>query len=98
MDKRRSLQVSEACWVRLKQCALDERVTVRDVVERAVCQYFPQASVVGGPPTRSHPAPVVTGRDRQMVARADARSLRATDSGEREPERERHWVAPEEVP
>jgi hypothetical protein len=40
MEKSRNLRVSEAVWVRLKQKALDERVTVREVTERAVHQYL----------------------------------------------------------
>jgi hypothetical protein len=39
MANTRNVTVSEAMWVRLKQRALDERVTLREVVERAVYWY-----------------------------------------------------------
>lgn len=39
MEKCRNFRVGEAVWVVVKQRALDERVTVREVVERAVYAY-----------------------------------------------------------
>jgi hypothetical protein len=39
-EKRRTLQIGEPVWVGVKQRALDERVTVREVVERAVHAYL----------------------------------------------------------
>ena len=55
MDKRRSLQVSDECWRKLKQRALDEGVTVREVVELAVYRYLGAQQAMGyvGP---VHPA------------------------------------------
>lgn len=38
MDKRKSIQVSEWVWERLKQRALDQRVSVRDVVDQMMSQ------------------------------------------------------------
>ena len=36
MDKRRSIQVSESCWRQLKQWALDDGRTVREVIEHLI--------------------------------------------------------------
>lgn len=48
MEKRKSIQVSEACWRVLKQAALDDGVTVREVVERLA-----RTTSVAVPPVRS---------------------------------------------
>jgi hypothetical protein len=40
MEKCRNVRVGEDVWARLKQRALDERVTVREVTERAVSAYL----------------------------------------------------------
>lgn len=40
MEKCRNIRVGEDVWVRVKQRALDERVTVREVAERAFHAYL----------------------------------------------------------
>ena len=39
-DKGKSLRVSTTVWKRLKQRALDDGMTVRELMERAVYQYL----------------------------------------------------------
>lgn len=56
----RNIQVTETCWASVKQRALDERVTVREVVERAVQQYLAPSSVV---PRASRRDPVIEKMD-----------------------------------
>lgn len=40
MEKCRNVRIGEDVWARVKQRALDERVTVREVAERAFHQYL----------------------------------------------------------
>ena len=40
MSEYRSIRISESLWLKLKQMALDERVTLRAVMERAAGQYI----------------------------------------------------------
>ncbi len=48
MEKPRTIAIGEDVWARLKQRALDERVTLREVVERAAGQYLGAVPVLLG--------------------------------------------------
>ncbi len=69
MDGRRNVAIDEAMWVRLKQRALDERVTLREVVERACVSYLGPVGT---------PQQAVSAYIRQEVARTAPPAVQAT--------------------
>lgn len=69
MAECRSIRISEGLWVQLKQRALDERVTLREVLERAAHQYLGplKTPAVEIPRTVGSPVPGTDGPSKELT-------------------------------